>query len=92
MEPGYAAWVILPIAEKRGELESRGQKVVRVRVKPCNIVVTHSRFFILPKGKKSLGTCLFCFGSRSLELFLHRVNGMLVLCCHVQWMCTCRVW
>ena len=28
-----------------------------------------SQTFILPKGKKSLGTCLFRFGSRNLELF-----------------------
>ena len=29
----------------------------------------HARLFIPPKGKKSLGTCLFRFGLRNLELF-----------------------
>jgi len=33
------------------------------------VVVSHARLFILPKGKKSLGTCLFRFGSRNLELY-----------------------
>ena len=36
-----------------------------------------SQTFILPKGKKSLGTCLFHFSSRNLKLFCH-VNGMLI--------------
>ena len=38
-------------------------------IQPELDVVSHARLFILPKGKKSLGTCLFRFGSRNLELF-----------------------
>jgi len=33
------------------------------------LLVSYARLFILPKGKKSLGTCLFRFGSLNLELF-----------------------
>ena len=33
------------------------------------LLVSHARLFILPKGKKSLGTCLFRFGARNLELY-----------------------
>jgi len=44
----------------------------------------------LPKGKKSLGTCLFRFGSRSLGIILPHVNGMLFFIFYVQNPCTCR--
>ena len=44
------------------------------------------------KGEEKSGNLPIPFWCKEFGIILRYVNGMLILCCHVQWTCTCRVW
>ena len=44
------------------------------------------------KGEEKSGNLPIPFWFAEFGIILRHVNGMLILCCHVQWTCTCRVW
>jgi len=57
---------------------------------PPLTLVLHARLFILPKGEERSGNLPIPLWFTEFGIILCHVNGMLILRCHVQCMCTCR--
>jgi len=49
-----------------------------------------SQTFHSAKGEEKSGNLPILFWFAEFEIILRHVNGMLILCCHVQCPCTCR--
>jgi len=59
------------------------------------VLVSHAKLLILPrgiKGEEKSGNLPIPFWFTEFGIILHHINGMLILCCHVQCTCTCRFW
>ena len=77
--------------EQHCEIKAPNERTDSERVMETGIGLA-SQTFHSAKGEEKSGSLPIPFWLAEFGIILHHVNGMLILCCHVQCPCTYRFW